>query len=181
MRHPLPLAALAALLTCGLPAWAEAAGPDLVTVSGAVSKPDRPTFNAFRDAAFAVQGVDFEAAKAFDWDELTALPQASLTTSYANWPGPVTVQGPLLRDVLAAAGARGETVTVSAVDGYSATFPMAEVQARDMVLALEADGAPLALGGRGPAWLVFAPGSVKGYPGTDDAGLVWAVTHIAVK
>lgn len=182
-RSPAALLAAAAVLAgTALAAPALAAGPDLVTVTGTVAQPDRPPFDAFRDAAFAHLEVEFGAAKAFDWDELTALPQAELTARYPNWPAPVTVRGPLLRDVLGAAGASGGQVTVQAADGYSADFTMADVQNKDLVLGIEMNGAPLALGGRGPAWLVFPQGAVADYPGTeDDGGLVWGVVRLHVQ
>lgn len=174
------LASAAAAAAAAVPALA--AGPDLITVTGAVTQPDRPPFDAFRDAAFDHLEVSFEKAKAFDWDELNALPQAELSLRYPTWPAEVTVRGPRLRDLLAAAGATGETVTVQAADGYSADFAMADVQGKALVLALTMNGEPLGLGGRGPAWLVFPVGAVEDYPGSeDDSGLVWGVVRIDVR
>jgi hypothetical protein len=43
------------------------------------------------------------------------------------------------------------------------------------------DGALLPVGGFGPTWVVFEPGSVPGLDGKDDGGLVWAVILVTVQ
>lgn len=158
-------------------AWAE---PVLVTVTGAVGKPNRGARDDFADALFVAHGIAFEAARAFTRVDLAALGQRETTVVYDVWPRPASVRGPRLADVLAAAGApRDGTVTVQALDGYSFTLPMEMVESTpDMILGIEADGKSLSIGGRGPAWLVFPPGLVPGQE--EDHGLVWAVFHLRV-
>jgi hypothetical protein len=91
----------------------------------------------------------------------------------------VTVAGPRLLDVLTKAGARGDKLVVQAIDGYQVEFDT-ETVTRDFVLALQMDGAPLDIGGRGPVWLVFPPESFAGQDNASDSQLPWAVFHVKV-
>jgi hypothetical protein len=163
----------------GLTSKARADGT-AVTVTGNVTAANRPAFDPFADALFNTQQIKFDKARAFSREELLKLPQHTLKVKYPNWPAEVEVKGPSLRDVLAAAGASGQTVTIRAVDGYAPEFKMSDVETDRFVLALEADHAPLAIGGRGPTWLVFPPKSYEGQP-EDDGGLAWAVFDIEVR
>lgn len=158
-------------------AWAE---PVLVTVTGAVDKANRGGRDDFADALFVVHDIAFDKARAFTRLDLAALGQRDTTVAYDGWPRPASVRGPRLADVLAAAGApRAGTVIVQALDGYSYTLPLELAEATpDMILAIEADGKALSIGGRGPTWLVFPPGLLPGQEG--DHGLVWAAFHLRV-
>lgn len=162
---------------------AQAGADDLVilTVSGMISKPNRAPADAFDDAFLNALEERFGKARSFTWGELAALPQEQLELQYPNWPRTIRFSGPTLADVLEAAGAEGSTVLVQALDGYAPSFERAAVEEAGMVLALQADGKPLPIGGRGPLWLVFEQGALDGGgQAEDDAGLVWAVFHIKV-
>jgi hypothetical protein len=81
--------------------------------------------------------------------------------------------------VLAAAGATGKAITVYAMDGYGANMSTEQIAAHDWVLAMDADGKPLGIGGRGPLWLAYDTGADKAT--TEEEGAwVWSVFHIAV-
>jgi hypothetical protein len=176
------LLALALLLALPPAALRAEDGRTLVTVVGAIGQTNRGPFDPFQDALLGNLAEPFERAFAFDAAALAALPQGRLTLSYPNWDGAGHVfTGPLLAGLLAAVGATGQTVSVMAVDGYLAEFTPAEIAAAGMVLATAMDGRPLAIGGHGPAWLVFPPGSVPRLPGPKDDGLVWAVILIGVQ
>ncbi|WP_375594885.1 molybdopterin-dependent oxidoreductase [Algihabitans albus] len=164
------------------PGIAKAAEPVLLTVTGAVAQPNRDGFEPFEDALFSVLQEQFEHARTFTRSELLDLPQQDLRTRYPDWPAAVGVSGPRLLDVLRQAGVEVATgqgrVTVQAMDGYAAEFDMADITG-NFLLALTMNGAPLAVGGRGPVWLVFPPASYDGQSDGDD-GLAWAVFHIKV-
>ncbi|WP_420405599.1 hypothetical protein [Nisaea sp.] len=185
MRFPFRLlTAIALCLALSMATQSARAGSgDLVvlTVSGLVSKPNRGPSDAFGDAFLNALEERFEKARSFTWGELAALPQEELELRYPNWPHPVRFRGPALETVLERAGAEGNTVLVQALDGYASSFERTAVGDAGMVLALEADGRTIPLGGRGPLWLVFEPGMLdQGGSVEDDAGLVWAVFHIKV-
>lgn len=175
------LAAALVALVLAVPAAVAADSAAIVTVTGAVAKPNRPAFDAFGDGFFNFHNITFSKAHAFTRPELEALGMQSVTLRYGNWPAAISFRGPRLRDVLAAAGAAGGSVTTTALDGYAAAFSAAALQGDEVLLAIEADGQPLAVGGRGPAWLVFPPGTVPGQAADTDSGLAWAVFHIKVE
>lgn len=175
------LAFLALALFLVGPAASRAEDAVAVTVTGAVGKPNRPPFDAFSDGFFDHYGITFDKAHAFSRRDLVRLGMRRIVLSYPNWSKPITFRGPRLAAVLAAAGATGAKLSVQALDGYLAEFPGTFAAKDQVILAVEADGHPLGIGGRGPAWLVFPPGTKAGQETDSDAGLVWAVFHIKVE
>ncbi len=164
---------------------AATAGPALsdgivLTVSGSVEETNRPAFQPFADSFFNFHGHTFENAFAFDRDTLGALPQETIVARAEGWPAEVRLEGPLLADVLSAAGAGQGAITVYALDGYGARMTPDEMAARDWVLAISADGSPLGIGGRGPAWLAYDTGDGSATE-AEEAAWVWSVFHIAVE
>ena len=161
MRRIALVLAVALVTLVRMPEPAQAASPVVVTVTGQIASTNRGPFDPFGDALFGALGEQFERAFALTLDDLAALPQETVKVGYPTWPGPVTVSGPTLASVLAAAGAEGSQVMVQAVDGYAPSFKISEVRAGSFILATSMGGEPLALGGRGPAWLVFPAGSYE--------------------
>ena len=65
------------------------------------------------------------------------------------------VGGPLLRDVIEAAGLHGTKVWAKALDGYEMDIPFTDLDRFDVIAATEVDGKPLTVRDRGPAWVVY--------------------------
>ncbi len=168
------LAALATAATGPASAQDAAAGQPILTVAGNISRTNRPAFDAFHDAYLKFREKSFNSAHEFTLESLQALPQKTITAQAAGWPGPVELTGPSLSDVLAQAGAADKPVTVTALDGYAITYTSAEIVSRDWILAWQANGKPLSIGGRGPLWLIHASGDA---PAPDDveARWIWSV------
>ena len=169
--------ALVAPFVLSAPLAAQEGGGTVLTVSGDIGKTNRGPFDAFHDGFLKYHEKTFDKAFEFDRAALAALPQQSITANAEAWPAAVKLDGPKLADVLAAAGAEGKPVTVYALDGYGAAMTVDQIAAHDWVLALNADGKPLGIGGRGPLWLAYDTGS--GRATTDEEGAwVWSVFHI---
>ncbi len=181
------IALVAAIAACAAACSAGGAAPAIddkvvvLTVTGAIGNSNRGPIDDFADAFLAHKNVKFDRAYEFTRASLAALGQRELTVKRAPWPKPVVVRGPMFKDVMAAVKAEGDTVVLQALDGYQSTFPVAALKSADVILALEADGKPLSIGGLGPLWLVFPPGVVPGDDKAGDAGLAWSVFHIALK
>lgn len=156
-------------------------GPVVLTIAGAIDRPNRGPFDAFDDAYLNVLGVEFSRAARFDRAALLALPQHTITTGYPSWPRVYTFTGPLMRDVLAAAGATGETVRVHALDGYTREMAVAEFERWPVLLALTRDDMPLGLGGYGPAWVIWPRDGDPELEARDGSMFVWSVVFIAVE
>src|SRR5690606_26858422 len=125
-----------------------------LTVAGAIENTNRGPVEPFADSFFAFHDIAFERAAEFDLAALEALGVHAMRAGYPNWPGVSVFEGPLLAEVLAAAGATGERIRLVALDGYASELTMADLEAYPAILAVKRDGAYLGLGGRGPTWLV---------------------------
>lgn len=68
---------------------------------------------------------------------------------------PQAVKGPLVRDLLKAAGLHGTKIWVKALDGYEMDIPYTDVASYDVMLATMVDGQALSVRDRGPAWIVY--------------------------
>jgi hypothetical protein len=176
------IATLAAAAGLGLagPVLAQSAkDPVIVTVTGNVSKPNRGPLDPFEDAVFDHLQVKFDKGFTFTLAELKALPQRTVKAKYPDWPRDVTATGPALTDVLKAAGAEGKKILVQAADGYAPEFTGDDVKRDKMILAIEMDGKPLDMGGRGPTWLFGPPDSFANQQA--DEGFVFEVIRIDVQ
>jgi hypothetical protein len=123
----------------GLPARAltPPAGSVVLTISGRVRRPN--------DGARAQ----------FDMAMIEALPQSSFRTRTPWWARPRRFTGPLLRDVLAQAGADGETLEIRTLNDYEVEMPSSDAQRYDVVVARLLDGQPMTVRDKGPLFLVY--------------------------
>ncbi|MBV8620005.1 MAG: molybdopterin-dependent oxidoreductase [Curvibacter sp.] len=189
-RHFLSLSAASGLLLPALSARAEAQAdePVLLTVSGAVGKPNRGPVDHVVDQMMGKHGIEFTQATTFTASALARLPAVSIqpTLEYDNKPHQLS--GPLLTTVLQAAGVGlnpARTIELRAVDGYNVALTVAEIQDRNMIVATRLDGRPMALGGFGPQWGVYDPAKVTTLKGkTLSEGFAkapWGLYHIGAK
>lgn len=131
------LAGLATAVAVPASALAPARGPVVLVLSGRVRQP-----NAGQQAQF-------------DMAMLEALPQTSFTTRTPWYAGPRRFSGPLLRDVLSAAGAQGTVLRAGALNDYRVELPWEDAQRHDLILARLLDGQPMAVRDKGPLFLVY--------------------------
>lgn len=130
-----------------VPAWALEAptGAVVLTISGA-----------------GVTASNGEAGKArFDMAMLTALPQQSFTTRTPWYRQPRKFTGPLLRDVLAAAGvdltqaAQGRIIEARALNDYKVEIPLADASKHGVLMARMMDDKPMAVREKGPLFIIY--------------------------
>lgn len=160
-RHFLGAAALAG----AAPAFASrstdtapAAGPTLLTITGAITRSNRGGLDPALDQMMAKQKLVFDRAYALDFAALAALPARTIRPTLEYDGKPHALRGPLLADVLAQAGARprdAAKVLMRAVDGYAAVLEMRQLRAWNFIVATHLDGKPMPLGGLGPLWAVY--------------------------
>lgn len=129
----------AVLISCALPALAlpPAQGKVILTISGKVA--DKNT----ADAA------------AFDLAMLQKLPQQTFVTLTPWEKKPIRFTGPLLRDVLAAAKASGQTIKATALNDYQTRIPMDDATRFDVIVAHQMDGQPIPVRTKGPLFIVY--------------------------
>ncbi|MEE9453710.1 MAG: hypothetical protein V3V13_04930 [Paracoccaceae bacterium] len=153
----------------------------ILTLTGNIEKPTRGASNEDIDKFFIFNDIEFANAAQFDVAALSALPQTSVKADFPMG-GPVYVfEGPLLSDVLHAAGAMGETITIRALDGYAVDIPFEEAIAKGAVVALKRDGIPFAIGDFGPTHVVFPRADRDDLAEMNDDWWVWSIYHIHVE
>jgi hypothetical protein len=182
-------AALSAATLPALPALAAApaSGPALLTVTGNIKRHNRGPFDPVLDQMMAKHKLAFGDAFTFDFAALLALPAVTIKPTLEYDAKAHSLRGPLLLDVLAAAGAKpGESgkIVLRAVDGYAATVTPAQARAERFIVATHLDGQPMALGGLGPLWAVCdadrAPARAKLPLAERFGGCPWALYHAEV-
>lgn len=129
----------AALLGAAGPARAleKATGPVVLTISGRVLMPN-----------------DGKAAH-FDMAMLERLPQLSFVTRTPWYAEARKFTGPLLRDVLARAGAKGSTMRAVALNDYWVEIPFDDALRHDMIVARLLDDKPMAVRDKGPLFVIY--------------------------
>jgi hypothetical protein len=160
---------------------ARPAGAVVLTVIGEIAATNRPPYAESEDVFIGYHEYRFEAAFEFDRAMLEALGMHEATIAYDGWPAPIRFEGPLLRDILDAVGAEGDTVTLVALDGYAERIEPGELDGQDWILALRGNGRELGIGQHGPSWLVYQPRDGRPATAEDEARWPWAVFLIAVE
>ncbi len=184
----------AALGTAALPALAQkpgackaGRGPSLLTVTGAIGRGNRGPFDPVLDQMMGKQKISFDKAHAWDFVALAALPAITIRPTLEYDAKPHALSGPLLADVLKAAGAvttDAGRLLLRAVDGYAPVLTMADLRKYKFIVATHLDGKPMPLGGLGPLWAIhdadrFADMAAK--PLADRfAQCPWGLYHIEV-
>jgi len=123
---------LSALLALGLPARAE--GPAVLTVGGR------------------------SARRTFDLATIERLPQRTLMATTPWYASARRFGGPLLRDVLAAAGVPADaagTARCVALNDYKVDIPLDDLRRFDVVLAHQIDGKPMSVREKGPLFVIY--------------------------
>lgn len=140
-RSLLGLARWPLLSGCSAPALAMAldppSGPVLLTLSGNLRHTNRPS------------------AAAFDMAMLERLPQQQFSTTTPWYRQPRQFTGPLLRDVLASAGAQGQLLRAQALNNYYVDIPSEDTRRYDVLLARLLDGKPMAVRDKGPLFIIY--------------------------
>lgn len=131
--------ALALLLAAALPARALDApsGKVVLTVTGKIT---------VRNIADAAQ---------FDMSMLEKLPQTSFLTKTPWYPEPRKFTGVLLRDLLAAVGAQGSSVSAQALNDYRAVIPAEDWTEHDLLIAWHLDDQPMLVRDKGPLVVIY--------------------------
>jgi hypothetical protein len=147
------LVALVIFLSIPLAASGDQHAPQgmvMLTIGGAIDNANRDPSDAKRDEFLSYHQLSFINGFELDRAMLEALPQQELTVQPPETEAPARYEGPLLKEVLALAGARRGVVTLRALDGYATELSAEEVEGSDWILALKADGKPLGIGQQGP-------------------------------
>ncbi|MEQ9608911.1 MAG: molybdopterin-dependent oxidoreductase [Kiloniellaceae bacterium] len=124
-------------------------------VGGAGALLGSPQGEPLLSVAGSIANTNAQGTAVFDREMLAALPQHEIRTSTEWTDGVKVFRGPLVRDLLAAVGASGETVVATAVNDYAVQIPLSDFSSYPVVLAMSMDGEVLSLRNKGPLWIVY--------------------------
>lgn len=154
------LGALAVPSLAGSGRGAGAAGPVLLTLSGAIGRANRGPLDPALDQLMHKHDLRFDRAFTFDFAGLVALPSVAIRPTLEYDGKPHRLSGPLLADVLKMAGvpaAGAFRMLLRSLDGYRVELTLSEAVRDGFIVATHLDGVPIPLGGLGPLWAVFEP------------------------
>ena len=112
-------------------------GSTLLTITGAISQ-----FNSKNELLL-------------DRNALLQLPQVTVSTTTLWTDGTSQFTGPLVRDILSAAGNSAKQISAIAANEYAVEIPVGDVQKYQIILALEKDGKILSIREKGPLWVIY--------------------------
>ncbi len=116
---------------------------------------DRPTGPVVLTVEGRITHTNQGAKAQFDMQMLERLPQRTFTTRTPWYPQAVTFTGPLLRDVIAAAGGQGGTITAVALNDYKTEIPLDDVYRHDVIVARLMNNRPMPVREKGPLFIVY--------------------------
>ena len=95
------------------------------------------------------------AVTVFDMPMLARLPQHSFSTRTPWYPQARKFTGPLLRDVLSAAGVQGTLLRAVALNDYQVDIPAEDTVRYDVLLARLLDDQPMPVRDKGPLFIIY--------------------------
>jgi hypothetical protein len=134
---------------------AAAAGAALVPWAGHAQALEAPAGPVVLTLIGRVLSPNFGARADFDMAMLERLPQTSFVTRTPWYSTARKFTGPLLRDVLAMAAARGSQLRVIALNDYWVDIPFDDVARHDVIVARLLDDRPMAVRDKGPLFVIY--------------------------
>lgn len=107
--------------------------------------------------------------------DLAALPSQTLDADFPAGAAVRRFEGPALSAVLEAAGAPGQSASLTSIDGYQVEIDAEMIARYAPVLAIRIDGEPAALGGYGPAMLAWPRQDDPTLADMNDDLWIWGV------
>ncbi|MEH6470450.1 MAG: molybdopterin-dependent oxidoreductase [Halopseudomonas sp.] len=151
----------------------------LPCVAGVLDSPNGDVLLTLRGK---ITHINAQQTAQFDRAMLQALPQHHFTTTTPWTEGAHRYDGVLLKDLLAAVGARGSQLTLYALNDYHATIQLAPLRDYPILVAMKADGRPMRVRDKGPLWLLYP---MSDFPQLDSkkhhVGMVWQLNGMVVE
>ena len=91
----------------------------------------------------------------FDREMLEGLGMVTMQTMTPWYEQPVVFEGVPMKALMEYVGAAGTDVTLTALNDYQSTVPLADFDQYEVVLAMKRDGEAMPIRDKGPLWLVY--------------------------
>jgi hypothetical protein len=131
------------------------AGAGMLAISSAAWALEKPTGPVLLTLTGKLRSPNDGALAQFDMAMLERLPQTSFTTRTPWYSQPRKFTGPLLRDVLSAAGAHGSLLRAVALNDYWVELPIDDAAQFDVIVARLLDDKPMAVRDKGPLFVIY--------------------------
>ncbi len=178
--HPArPISYLTLAFTAALFIWAglHAEGPAL-----AQQPLDRPNGDVILEVSGKIGLTNRDGRAAFDRQMLEKIGTTTVRTSTPWTDGVLEFEGVLLRDLLAHCKAAGEVIHAVAWNDYTMDIPVDDATDYAVLLAMEADGAPLSVRDKGPIWIIYPMDDHKELRGRlTERKMVWQLRELRVQ
>lgn len=125
--------------------------PSVITLSALEAPKGRPLLTI--RGKISITNVGSTAV--FDGEMLDAFPQHTFSSPAPWHTGKATYRGPLLRDILKAVGASGESLYAYAINEYRVAIPVSDAQKFDVIVARWVNGEVLSSRVRGPIMTMY--------------------------
>lgn len=125
---------------------------------------------------------DIDGVFRFDRKMIEALGMKTLKTTTAWTTGVATFEGVLMRDLLEAVGADGDSLVATALNDYAITIPLDELRQYPVMLALKLDGAYLTIRDKGPLWIVYPRDQHAHFQNPiTDKRWIWQLSRVSIE
>lgn len=127
-------------------------GPAVALSAAVIARPRDPVLLTVTGR---ITRRNFGHAAQFDAPMLAALDSRRMRGETPWTPGMSLFEGPCLRAVLEAAGARGRHLRLGTTAGQTSEIPTADAKRLDIILAMRMNGRPLQGSDKGPLVLLY--------------------------
>jgi hypothetical protein len=139
-------------------------GPVILTISGAISQ------------------TNTASGLAFDQAMLDSLPQTEVATETPWTQGMITFSGVSLGALLDLAGAKGTTISATALNDYSVDIPVADAANPRVILATRKNGALMPVRDKGPLWVIYPLSDHTGAAAEEThSKMIWQLKQLVIK
>ena len=127
----------------------------LCMAAGAVKALEPPTGVVLLTVGGRVRNTNDGRRAQFDMAMIEALSQQTVVTRTPWFSKARRFTGPLLRDLLSAAGAQGTMLRLVALNDYQVDMPFDDAQRHDVIVARLLDDKPMSVRDKGPLFVIY--------------------------
>ncbi|MCO4787071.1 molybdopterin-dependent oxidoreductase [Marinomonas atlantica] len=116
---------------------------------------EKPTGKVILTVSGNITEKNSDQGAQFDREMLLALGSDSMDTGTPWTEGVNTFSGPRLSTVLESVGAEGDTLSVTALNDYSANVPVHDAFDHNIMLAMDMNGKQMSVRDKGPIFVLY--------------------------
>lgn len=121
----------------------------------AVASQDIPSASAEGGILTVSGGSPKNISVDLDLQSIERMPIHQVVTSTPWTEGVSRFDGVLLRDLLRQLGIVGSTIRLAALNDYSVTIPLSDIESYDVILAYARNGEVMSIRDKGPLWVIY--------------------------